>query len=48
MAVGWAYDENDECWYHAAEDGGRQRVAPCRGAWYWFDSNIRNNRHRTR
>lgn len=32
MAVGWAYDEDDECWYHAAEDslGADKGWFPCR------------------
>ena len=39
MAVGWAYDEDDECWYHAAEDGELTKGwLHAGGAWYWFDS----------
>ena len=36
---GWAYDEDDECWYHAAEDGELTKGwLHAGGAWYWFDS----------
>ena len=39
MAVGCAYDEDDECWYHAAEDGELTKGwLHAGGAWYWFDS----------
>ena len=39
MAVGWAYDEDDECWYHAAEDGELTKGwLHAGGAWYWLDS----------
>lgn len=39
MAVGWAYDEDEECWYYADEDGALTKGwLYAGGAWYWFDS----------
>lgn len=39
MAVGWAYDADEDCWYHA-EETGELTIGwlEAGGAWYWFDS----------
>lgn len=39
MAVGWVYDEDEDCWYYMNQDGTRKTGwLSVGGAWYWFDS----------
>jgi len=39
MAVGWAYDYEEDVWYHAGEDGRLAKGWLLAGdAWYWFNS----------
>ena len=39
MAVGWAYDYEEDVWYHAGDDGRLTKGWLLAGdAWYWFNS----------
>lgn len=39
MLVGWVYDDEEEVWYHAGENGELTKGWLRAGdAWYWFDS----------